>query len=419
MKPLSTTFRSALLCMTALALCAGPALAADSKAKPLDTNIMENVAKEDFDAMAKQLMLRETAKPVREMVKGWKKPTKVVVVGDEDKIAWLQKVAPGVKLVRVSGEKDKELLKKELKDADAQIGGACDHELINASGKNLHFVQSLHAGLERCFVEGDVPARLKSGDILVAGGSRTFAHGVAQNGFAMMVALTRGIDVYSRMTEKGSFNEKRVANGGLPPGRLRDLHEQKLLVVGMGTVGAWIGKYAHGVGMEVTGVRLRGKQGPDGTNPDFVDHWASADELDTVLPKADIVAITMPVTSKTTGMVNKDFIGKMKKGAFMIITAHHQVANFKDIVAGLESGQLGAVGTDNVPGMKYPDNDPLYKVPNLLLTPHKGGFQDDPVTGKEIIPYNIGPTWLLARENLRRYVNGDKLYSVVDPKLEY
>jgi phosphoglycerate dehydrogenase-like enzyme len=362
----------------------------------------------DFAALSKTFHLNESAKPISEMVKGWTKPTKILVLPENPKrLAWLQKAVPGVKLVAVYNRED---AVREIVDADAQVGGTCDRELM-ALGKKLKWVQSMHSGLEACILK-DPPARFQHGETILTSAKGAFAPNQAQHGIAFTMMLARGLDIFARQMERGRFDLRRE-KGALPPGRLRNLEGATMLIIGLGANGTRIARYANGLGMKVIGIRNTSRE-----HPSYVDYVGLPDELPKLLPQADVVMLTVPITDKTVGLVNADFIARMKKDAFIVNMSHIQVWVQDDVVKALESGKLAGAATDNtIPG-KLPENHPLFRVPNFVTTQHKGAFHDEP-DGTEIAPHDGEDIWVITRENLKRFMVGGKLYSVVDPKLQY
>jgi phosphoglycerate dehydrogenase-like enzyme len=364
----------------------------------------------DFPKLIRDVGLVETAKPVSDMIKGWKKPQKIVVFPGlhQGRMSWLQAAVPGIKLVAVRTEAE---ALKEIVDADAQIGGTCLHSLIEA-GKKLNWVHSPHGGLERCVVGEGVPQRFKNGEVIVSSSKKLASPVIAQHIMGMTLALSRGIDLYSRMNAEGRFNLKRGTPGAVPLGRLRDLRGKTMLIVGLGGNGTYVAKYAQAMGMKITAVRYTSTQGPD-----FVDHVGLPDELPKLLGEADVVVVTVPITPQTTNMLNADFFSRMKKGAFMINGTHGEVLVLKDLQDALESGHLGGAATANTIPAHLPDNDPAYRTPNLLISAHQMGSVDDGLTlvGSD----DNENAWLLIRENLKRYVAGGKIYNVIDPQRLY
>ena len=143
-----------------------------------------------------------------------------------------------------------------------------------------------------------------------------------------------------------------------------------LLVVGLGGIGTELAKMAHGIGMKVIATRETSHQGPD-----FVDYVGLSDELPTLIGKADVVAMTAPLTPETRGLFNAAMFARMKRSSIFVSIAREDVFVKQDLINALKSGQLGAAGMNantGAPGERPPltPNDPMWSAPNLLYTTH-------------------------------------------------
>jgi phosphoglycerate dehydrogenase-like enzyme len=125
-------------------------------------------------------------------------------------------------------------------------------------------------------------------------------------------------------------------------------------------------------------------------------------ELPELLPAADVVVLIVPLTAATTGMVDADFLARMKDGALLVNAARGPVVDTEALVVELAKGRLGAAMdvTDPEP---LPPGHPLWSMPNVLLTPHVAGS----VGGLLKRAYG------LAGDQLRRYAAGEPLINVV------
>ena len=181
----------------------------------------------DARAVAK-LGLQESDKPVRELVKGWKPPRKIVVsVDTPDRIAWLQPAAPNVKLIPISrqGARGSEILPM-LGDADAVVG-ACNEQIVSA-GKNLHWIHADSAGIEYC-----APYLKSKEGILLTNMKRVSGLEISDHVIALMFALTRGIDGIMR----SQLQQKWVRGGGVARTRLWEIDGRTMFVAGLGGIG--------------------------------------------------------------------------------------------------------------------------------------------------------------------------------------
>ena len=125
--------------------------------------------------------------------------------------------------------------------------------------------------------------------------------------------------------------------------------------------------------------------------------WALAGE-------ADIVVSALPLTEKTKGLVDSKFFDALKPGAHYINVGRGPTTVTDDLVAALASGRLGGAGLDVTDPEPLPAEHPLWTADNVVITPHIAGRNSDAARR----------TMIIARENLRRYVQGEKLLNVVD-----
>ncbi len=363
----------------------------------------------DFAAVAKRLGLVESARPARALIKGWQAPRKILVGVDNNtnRLAWLQAAAPGVKLVAVRTPEEK---KREIADADALLRMPCNREDF-AAAKKLHWIQQGSVTIAGCSevaehttVRQHVPQQLLAGTVVITNLQGVLTRPLAEHAIAMMMALGRGLDINVLQQAKGHFDKTAI-----PPGRLWVFEGRTLLVVGLGGIGRQVAQLAHGLGMTVIATDRS-----DRPKPDTVSYVGRPEQLPELVAKADAVVLAVPLTPETHQLFNAAMFARMKKGALLINVASGGEVVSADLVAALKSGQLGGAGLDLAdpanPSRLEP-NDPLFGAPNLIMSPETASHAIDTTaaSGGEDM-------WLIARENLKRYVAGDKLYSVVDPR---
>jgi phosphoglycerate dehydrogenase-like enzyme len=177
------------------------------------------------------------------------------------------------------------------------------------------------------------------------------------------------------------------------------LEGKTMLVVGLGGIGTEVAKRAYGLGMKVIATR-----DGDRSKPDFVSYVGLPDELLTLAKTADVIVNAVPLTPQTTGMYNAGFFAVLKPTAYFINVARGGSAVTADLAAALTGHRLGGAGLDVVDPEPLPPDNPLWHAPHVLITPHISALSDLPGEAR----------WVLAVENLRRYVSGEKMLSVVD-----
>ena len=338
-----------------------------------------------------ELGLRESQSAVRDLP-GWSPPEKIVVWPiNADWLPGLQDVAPGVELVFVDSI---EQLRVEALDAQVVIG-ACDEETL-AKSPGLFWVQVFSAGVERCI---DNPS-LQSRSRLLTNGQRIGSPALAEHAIAMMMMLARGLDVYHTNQLSGEWKRQTQ----LERTDHIELEGRTLLVVGLGGIGTQVAKRGHGLGMRVIATRNSRREGPH-----YVDYVGLSDELNTLAAQADVVINTVPLTDETTGMFNTAFFDAMKPSAFFISVGRGGSTVTADLVAALESGSIGGAGLDVTDPEPLPAGHPLWTMPRVVISPHTAGRSDK---GRDRL-------FLMVKDNLRRYVNGEPMLSVVDIEKGY
>ena len=382
-------------------MLAGGAWAQGAAPRPPPALVNTPIPEGDIAAVIRDMALTESARPVREMIQGWKKPGKILVFVDNNanRLAWFQEVAPGVKLVAIHNRDE---AMAQIADADGEVMSVCNKARIQA-GKSLHWIQTNSIGVDECFY-GDVPPQISSGQLVVTNLKHVLSPVVGYHAIAMAVALSRGLDLFVRMNQSGHTDPEAI-----PPGRLWDVDGRTLLVVGLGGVGTDVARLAHGLGMKVIATRETSHQGPD-----YVEYVGLSGELPELIGRADVVVMAAPLTAATNHLFDAAMFARMKRGALFINIARGEQVVTADLAAALRSGQLGGAGLDVVGPPRLADNDPLYNVPNIIITPHVADHAVEDAYAK-----SGEMSWQLARENLRRYVAGERLLSVVDPALGY
>jgi phosphoglycerate dehydrogenase-like enzyme len=183
-----------------------------------------------------------------------------------------------------------------------------------------------------------------------------------------------------------------------------ELQGRTMLVVGLGGIGTQVAKRAHGLGMRVIATRNSSRKGPN-----YVDYVGLSDELHKLAAEADVVVNSTPLTPATTGMFDKKFFAAMKPGSYFINVGRGKSVVTADLVEALNSGSIGGAGLDVQDPEPLPMDHPLWTARNVVITPHISASSDE----------QMKRFWLLVRENLRRYVNGEKMLNVVDIKRGY
>jgi len=339
-------------------------------------------------ALVERFELRESPKPVRERP-GWTPPTRIVVA-DVETADILRGLAPNATVVGVPGLRNFAGVADAVEGADVLVG-LCTPEIIRR-GKSLKFIQLLNAGADSCATIPEVAQR----GILVTNLQRIQGPHMAEHAIALTLALARGLPQYGVEQSGGAwtrgFRELREE-------RLVELEDKTLLVVGLGGIGTEVARLAHGLGMRVIATRNSRREGPD-----YVEYVGLADEFRTLAARADVIVNATPLTPETRGMFDATFFDAMKDTAFFVNIGRGESVVTPALVGALQAKKIGGAGLDVTDPEPLPPGHPLWSLPNVILTPHIATSSD----------FRDERTIALVVENVRRYMRGDPVLSVVD-----
>ena len=332
-----------------------------------------------------ELGLKESATALTDRPR-WTPPKRVVIpAAGAERLAWMQAAAPGLTLLPA---KDRVQAAQLVAEADAVIG-FCTPEVL-AAGVRLRWIQVLAAGVERCV---GIPGFAER-DIALSNMQKVAGPVMSEHVLAFMFGLTRGLATYVPLQARGEWKDDAV-----PDSRMWSIEGKTMLVVGLGGIGTETAKRAHALGMNVIAIRNSGRTGPP-----YVAEVGLSGDLLAFAARADVIVNTLPLTAETKHLFDKAFFDAAKRGALFISVGRGASVVTDDLIAALADGRIGGAGLDVTDPEPLPADHPLWRAPNVLITPHISATTD---LGEE-------PRWLIARENLRRFAAGGRLLSEVD-----
>ncbi|MEO0381271.1 MAG: D-2-hydroxyacid dehydrogenase [Pseudomonadota bacterium] len=184
---------------------------------------------------------------------------------------------------------------------------------------------------------------------------------------------------------------------------VRPLKGQSLLILGLGQTGRALAKRAQAFGMTVLGTRAR----PE--SMENVDEVHAAADLHTLLPRADFVAVSTPLTHATRGLLGPREFELMKPGVVLADVSRGGVINGDAMLAALKTRQVAAAALDVFETEPLPDDSLFWDAPNTLISPHASSVYD----GWENASFD------LFLQNLNYWIAGEPLFNVVDPTRGY
>jgi phosphoglycerate dehydrogenase-like enzyme len=284
--------------------------------------------------------------------------------------------------------KDKEkytITKEDVCNAQIIIGYPPRKFLKDAN--NLEWLQMISSGVDKYMEANVVP---KQTILTNAKGS----YGDSQSEFmlSLLLSLMKKIHIYRDNQLKAKWHDE---------GSVMMLKGSTAIVIGLGDIGSEFSRLLKAFGVHVIGVRR------DVTKKcDNVDELYSFTQLDSIIPRADIIAMVVPSTSETQNLMNAKRISMMKKGSVLVNTGRGVTVDNEALCDSIEQGQISGAALDVFNIEPIPSDHRAWKIKNLIITPH--------CAGQDYMEHNWKKTLDLVEYNLRAYLDGKKLKNIVD-----
>jgi phosphoglycerate dehydrogenase-like enzyme len=286
--------------------------------------------------------------------------------------------------------RDPETLENRVGEAHVLVISGLWHNGLLDRASQLRFIQAIGAGTDQFPLE-----ELKTRGIRLASARGVNYRAVAEHAMALILTLSR------RLPEARDNQAKRVWRGmiGDLSRREDELGGKTLLVVGLGQIGGRLAQLAKAFEMRVVGLRRDPAAGRGAA-----DSVHAMGEFKSLLPAADFVALTCPLTKETEKLVDADALARMKPCAYLINVARGRVVDEAALVEALAAWRIAGAGLDVTVEEPLAPNSPLWGMEHVLLTPHTAGetrrYEDNVI---EILRDNLGRLWR-GEEPLRNQV---------------
>ncbi|HMF74987.1 MAG TPA: D-2-hydroxyacid dehydrogenase [Bryobacteraceae bacterium] len=314
----------------------------------------------------------------------------LVLNGTPQLVEQLKSAAPSARIVPVT----REGVLAEVPDADAFIGEITSEQV--RAGKNLKWVGIMAAGVERVLFPADGSAELRNSNIVLTNNKIVQGPEIADHALAMLLMLSRNLYVLYKNDQQQIWDPRSFH--GI------ELRGKTAVVIGVGGIGSQISLRANAFGMNVIGVDPEDKPFLP-----FLEKVVKPDQLDEVLPGADVVFISVPDTPKSHKMMGAHQFGLMKKNSYFIAVSRGGIYDMNGLVKALDEKRLAGAGVDVTDPEPLPKEHALWKFPNAIITPHIAGRSDQ----------DAGRMIGTISENLRRFVAGKPMINVVDKQKGY
>ena len=301
--------------------------------------------------------------------------------------AWAERVRtalPDLSVVVAETEAD---ATRVIGDADAAFGTMPDALLRQA--KRLRWLQAPQAAPPAGYYTPDLIAH----PVVVTNFREIYNDHISAHIMAFVLAFARGLHYYLPRQARREWKKEPNDTGVI------HLPDATALIVGVGGIGSETARLAAAFGMHVMGVDARRKDAPPG-----VRKLDGVDALDSLLPLADFVILTVPHTPETEGFMHRARFQRMKRGAFFINIGRGRTTRLDDLVAALRAGEIAGAGLDVYEQEPLPADHPLWTTPGVLMTPHMAGY------GPHLDERRLD----VLMDNARRFLAGQPLRNVVD-----
>jgi phosphoglycerate dehydrogenase-like enzyme len=246
-----------------------------------------------------------------------------------------------------------------ISEADVLVvSGFWRNDLLD-SGQRLRFIQSIGAGYDQFPLE-----ELRRRGIRLASAQGVNQNAVSEHAMAHVLALARFIHT-------GRDNQHRRHWRGMIsdiPKREDELGGKTMLIVGLGGIGSRLARLARAFDMRVLATKRN-----LATAQVEVDALHTPDQLPNLLPQADFVVLTCPLTPETENLIDVEALALMKPTAYLINMARGRCVDEPAMLEALKSGQIAGAGIDHFWDEPLPEGSPFWDMANVLITPHTGG----------------------------------------------
>lgn len=264
--------------------------------------------------------------------------------------------------MRVIHLPDYDRLPAELPDTDIFVGYSLRAEQLQHA-KKLRWIHSTAAGVAQLMYP-----ELRDSGIVVTNPSGVFSTPMAEHTMGLLIALARNFLDSVRHQDRSHWGQQNMWD---KPQHLTELNGQVLLIVGFGSIGRELAKRARAFDMRVWGVTRSGLG--DTTHAEKI---VPVSRLEEALPHADYVVIAAPETSETRKFFGQAQIARMKPGARLINVGRGSLLDEAALTHALKNGALGGAALDVTSVEPLPADSPLWKAPNLFITPHTSAVSD-------------------------------------------
>jgi phosphoglycerate dehydrogenase-like enzyme len=299
----------------------------------------------------------------------------------------LEGKAPGACFIYAD---DSTVVAEQVKNSNVIIGNP-PAAMIRES-KNLELLQLQSAGVGEYAEKNALP-----GGAVLTNASGAYGLAISEYMLAVLLELIKKLHIYRDKQSKYDWSYS---------GRVKSIAGSTALVVGLGDIGGEFAMRLKALGAYTMGIRRR-----DASKPDYLDELHYMDKFEELLPRADIIALSLPETKLTNRIINQETLRLMKHEAVLINVGRGSAVDTEALCDALENGQLAGAALDVTDPEPLPREHRLWGIKNAVITPHvSGGFSLQETHDRVI---------RICADNLEAFLEGKNLKNVVDLSAGY
>lgn len=286
-------------------------------------------------------------------------------------------------------------IEREIADADVCVAWSIRPEQF-AHAKQLRWVHSPAAAVHQLMFP-----EMVASDVIVTNAREVHGPVVAEHAIAVVLALAKRLPSAIRYQRARSWGQQAM---WAEDPTICEVNDAKVVLIGLGSIGREFAKRARALGMHVIAVREHPERGPE-----TADEVVGMDELHRVLPNADFVVLSAPLTPATRNIMDQERLGQMKDSAYLVNVSRGPLIDDEALVNALESDEIAGAALDVFAEEPLSPASRYWDLPNVLITPHTAA----------VTPNLWERHYRQISLNLRRFMAGEPLEGIVDKKKGY
>ena len=278
-------------------------------------------------------------------------------------------------------------------DFDADIIYGFAPKIVKTS-KTLKWLCVPWAGVDSIMT----PNYFANENCLLTNSAGAYGVSISEHMIATALVMMRRLDEFMEETRNGKW---------LSPRPQKSLKDCKITVLGTGDIGTNFAKRARAFEpASIVGVCRSGK-----SSESVYDKVIPVSELDSILPETELLAMSLPATDETKGILSRKRMSLLPDASYIINVGRGSAIDEDALAENLESGHIAGAALDVFQTEPLPSESKLWKTKNLLITPH--------IAGNLTLPYTKNRNVEMFLEDLKNFTEGKPLRYLVDRKLGY